>query len=82
MINHLLLNLRHVSKAHAGGGLSQKSLQIPEVAFASDAIIGNIGAPLSGDPEEFTWAVERATEMGHSGPEAGPSERPSTHPEV
>ncbi|TDL21187.1 hypothetical protein BD410DRAFT_804380 [Rickenella mellea] len=67
MINHLLLNLRHVSATHSGGGLSQKSL--PEVAFASNAIIGNIGAPLTDDPEEFAWAAERATETEHSGPD-------------
>ncbi|TDL17482.1 hypothetical protein BD410DRAFT_794313 [Rickenella mellea] len=52
LINHLLLNLRHVSTTHPGGGLSQKT--IPELNFATNSIIGNIGAPLTNDPVDFS----------------------------
>ncbi|TDL27700.1 hypothetical protein BD410DRAFT_835014 [Rickenella mellea] len=58
MINHMLLNLRHVSNTHTGGGLSEKT--IPELAFAQNSIIGNLGAPLINDPDEF---IEERTDI-------------------
>ncbi|TDL20722.1 hypothetical protein BD410DRAFT_364429 [Rickenella mellea] len=80
LINHLLLNLRHVSARQSGGGFSQNTL--PEVAFASNATIGNIGAPLTEDPEEFTWALERSTEKRNDAPDMIEAESSSTLQEV
>ena len=54
----MLLNLRHVSNTHTGGGLSEKT--IPELAFAQNSIIGNLGAPLINDPDEF---IEERTDI-------------------
>lgn len=45
MINRLLLDLRNVSHK-AGGSATARSTVFPELAFASNPLIGNLGAPL------------------------------------
>ncbi|TDL24210.1 hypothetical protein BD410DRAFT_802068 [Rickenella mellea] len=44
MVNHTLLNLRQMSDIGGNGSLSEKTLSMP--TFASNSIIGNLGAPI------------------------------------
>ncbi|TDL26183.1 hypothetical protein BD410DRAFT_800763 [Rickenella mellea] len=52
MINRVILGLRHVSNTHVSGGLSQKSL--PDLGFAVNSLIGNLGAPLRQSSDELS----------------------------
>ncbi|TDL24218.1 hypothetical protein BD410DRAFT_786315 [Rickenella mellea] len=58
MINHLLLNLRQVTDLQHRGGLSEMTTTLPEVAFAANSFIGNLGAPVREISGEIARDVE------------------------
>jgi len=66
VINRLLLDLRRV--AHGRNDASTASVTLPELAFVSNGIIGNLGAPLRIGDRRESAAEDGEMEVEHKRP--------------